>query len=656
MKKINPPDTNTFPFPPVPRDLAGWRWERTGDGIRLFWPQEGYNTPPAPANSAGVDQAIAHARIIAQDEAAAIADIAAKESAAMPRRRGPALRLSTSGAVADASTHTLIALELIDDNPYQPRLAYDDARIVAIAGSIREHGLLQIPVARQVGPRYQLAFGHTRLRAFRHLAASDQKGWATMPIMVRALDDETMALHAWTENKDRKDLTAFEEATAIERYTTAFGWTQTQVAAKLGLDRATVSNKLRLLRLPQQSLDQLRQGHISERQAAALLPLLELPDDIRGQVEDCQVYVGPQPQRLRAMLSDPSSVDSPTLRRAIDQAIRHTTHDLDGLAWSKADAIGVGSVRAVSCTHCSLRLKSNRCTDKACFDAKTAWWAQHLARSAAASVGLPALVVPTPWSGYDILRDVDLAKLRSHAEASGCGNLGVVHFEKTYFKYIEVEGHAGCCIVCVHGDGKRCTCKAALDRGNDPAASAKAHDRQERNIIKATLKEPAEAVVAAALVGPTVAIWKFILQKMNHNAKVKSDALLADVHAALAAELVTQAIKYELAGGKPDIAVAQRKLEQLFADLALTAPWARQPANGLIATMREHLTHAREFAGFAMANFEIKSAWAVYAQILEVVQDNDRLAALACEIYQAADEIAAQDVCTQTPAAAPPPS
>jgi hypothetical protein len=89
----------------------------------------------------------------------------------------------------------LILLDLIDDNPFQTRQTYDDAGIAELAADIYARGLLQPPVGRQVDGRVQLAFGHRRLRAYRHIRTQiDAMGWSAMPVNVQTLSDEQMAL------------------------------------------------------------------------------------------------------------------------------------------------------------------------------------------------------------------------------------------------------------------------------------------------------------------------------------------------------------------------------------------------------------------------------------------------------------------------------
>src|SRR5690348_3249528 len=107
---------------------------------------------------------------------------------------------------------TLVPLDLIDPNPYQPRQTEDTEAVAEIADSIARNGLMQIPSARQVNGRYQLAFGHTRLAAFKMLQEE------CMPLVIRELDDLQMFELGVSENIKRRDLNPIEQAEAMRRY------------------------------------------------------------------------------------------------------------------------------------------------------------------------------------------------------------------------------------------------------------------------------------------------------------------------------------------------------------------------------------------------------------------------------------------------------
>jgi len=152
-------------------------------------------------------------------------------------------------------------------NQFQPRAVFDGDRIEELAVTIAEHGLLQPIVVRKQGTGYEIIAGERRYRAVRSL------GWETIPAIVKEMTDETTASLALIENLQREDLTPIEEAEAYERLLVLQEITQEMLARKLGRSQSTIANKLRLLRLPTDVREALKQRTITERHARALLPL-----------------------------------------------------------------------------------------------------------------------------------------------------------------------------------------------------------------------------------------------------------------------------------------------------------------------------------------------------------------------------------------------
>lgn len=137
-----------------------------------------------------------------------------------------------------------IPLYLIDPNPWQTRRTEDPAHVEEIARSIKAMGMMQTPSARKVGERYQLAFGHTRLAAYRLLNTLGQDGYDQFPLNLHELSDEQMAIAAFEENEKRRDLNPVEKAMAVQKMLNDFGWTQELIAEKLHIDRSGVSNMI----------------------------------------------------------------------------------------------------------------------------------------------------------------------------------------------------------------------------------------------------------------------------------------------------------------------------------------------------------------------------------------------------------------------------
>ena len=160
-----------------------------------------------------------------------------------------------------------IAVEKVDPNPFQPRRHFDPAEIAALAESVKQHGMLQPIIVRAVGDRYQLIAGERRLRA------SIEGRLATLPARVMVLDDRKVSELAMVENLQREDLNALEKAVAFRNYLSQYGGTQEELAGRLGLDRSTISNLIRLLDLPEEIQSAVMKKAITQGHARALLGL-----------------------------------------------------------------------------------------------------------------------------------------------------------------------------------------------------------------------------------------------------------------------------------------------------------------------------------------------------------------------------------------------
>ncbi len=176
--------------------------------------------------------------------------------------RGLAAILPTS---ADESLQR-IPLEHIAPNPSQPRTSFDEQELVALADSLREHGVLQPILVRPLsGGRYELVAGERRLRAAR-LAGLDR-----IPAIVRsAAAGERLEL-AMVENMARQDLNPVESARACAALVDEFGLTKEEVGRRVGKSRVAISNLVRLLELPDEVLSMLEAGTLSEGHGRAVL-------------------------------------------------------------------------------------------------------------------------------------------------------------------------------------------------------------------------------------------------------------------------------------------------------------------------------------------------------------------------------------------------
>ena len=160
-----------------------------------------------------------------------------------------------------------IPLERIVPNPHQPRRDFDPEGLSELADSIRQYGVLQPATVRTRGRDYELVAGERRLRA------AKMAGLRELPCLIAQVGEEDSALLALMENLQRRDLSFMEEAAAIAQLVQRWGLSQEEAARRLGKSQSAVANKLRLLRLPEAVVEQIRQGDLSERHARALLRL-----------------------------------------------------------------------------------------------------------------------------------------------------------------------------------------------------------------------------------------------------------------------------------------------------------------------------------------------------------------------------------------------
>jgi ParB family transcriptional regulator, chromosome partitioning protein len=159
-----------------------------------------------------------------------------------------------------------VPITQIAPNPYQPRSHFDEESLAGLTASIRELGVLQPVLVREVETdRYELIAGERRWRA------SKRAGLQFMPIIVREVSDELTLQHALVENLHRDDLNPLEEAAAYQQLIEDFGMTQEAVSQRVGKSRSSVANLLRLFQLPPQVQRLVADGQVSAGHAKALL-------------------------------------------------------------------------------------------------------------------------------------------------------------------------------------------------------------------------------------------------------------------------------------------------------------------------------------------------------------------------------------------------
>jgi ParB family chromosome partitioning protein len=185
-----------------------------------------------------------------------------------------ALLPDPEGADLPAETSSEAPLDSLEPNPFQPRTVFEPSRLQELAASLKETGMVQPILVRRQGERYQIIAGERRWRAAR------EAGLATVPVVVRDVPDERLLELALVENIQRQELLPLEEAQAYQRLHEEFRLTQEEVARRVGKDRSTVANTLRLLRLPRDVRELLSAGRLDAGHARALLALDRAEDQV----------------------------------------------------------------------------------------------------------------------------------------------------------------------------------------------------------------------------------------------------------------------------------------------------------------------------------------------------------------------------------------
>lgn len=158
-----------------------------------------------------------------------------------------------------------IKTNLIKDNRLQPRTYYDEEKLSELISSIKEKGVLQPILVRKIGAEYEVIAGERRLKAARALNLE------SVPVVIKVATDREALVLALVENIQREDLNSIEEAQSFKKLIEDFNFNQEDVARAVGKDRSTVSNLMRLLKLPDEIQKAIFTGQISTGHARALL-------------------------------------------------------------------------------------------------------------------------------------------------------------------------------------------------------------------------------------------------------------------------------------------------------------------------------------------------------------------------------------------------
>ncbi len=174
-----------------------------------------------------------------------------------------------------------IKIDEISPGRFQPREVFDPDKLKELILSVKEKGILQPIIVRPKGNGYELIAGERRLRAAREL------GFTQLPAIIRDVQDYEALEIALVENLQRDDLNPMEEARAYQRLADEFSLTQEDISIKVGRDRASVSNTIRLLKLPEKIKEEVYQGRVSMGHAKAILML----ESERAQLELCNKII-----------------------------------------------------------------------------------------------------------------------------------------------------------------------------------------------------------------------------------------------------------------------------------------------------------------------------------------------------------------------------
>ena len=167
----------------------------------------------------------------------------------------------------EVASQDQIDINLIDPNPRQPRTVFDSEALQELVASIKEIGILQPPVVRKSGARYELIMGERRLRA------AKIAGLKQIPVIIRQTPNNELLREALIENIHRSQLNALEEGAAYSQLLNDFNCTHEELAQKLGRSRTVITNTMRLLNLPTSVQQKVAAGTISAGHARALLGL-----------------------------------------------------------------------------------------------------------------------------------------------------------------------------------------------------------------------------------------------------------------------------------------------------------------------------------------------------------------------------------------------
>ena len=216
-------------------------------------------------------------------------------------------------------------------SPLQPRRRFDEAALATLTESVRKHGILEPIIVRPREGRFEIVAGERRFQA------AVQVGLEQLPVTVRDLDDRTTMEIALSENLEREDLSPIEVAVSFSEYLTKFGTTQDELAQRLGKDRSTIANLIRLLDLPDIARTALENKSITAGHARALLAIKDQKQlgTVLAEIIKKQLSVRQTEALVRRLLTK-----KPSAAAVHDEALRNIQETMQKLLATRVNIRG----------------------------------------------------------------------------------------------------------------------------------------------------------------------------------------------------------------------------------------------------------------------------------------------------------------------------
>jgi ParB family chromosome partitioning protein len=238
---------------------------------------------------------------------------------------------STQSSAPGDNGVRMLRPDQIVPSPLQPRRRFDEAALATLTESVRKHGILEPIIVRPREGRFEIVAGERRFQA------AVQVGLEQLPVTVRDLDDRTTMEIALSENLEREDLSPIEVAVSFSEYLTKFGTTQDELAQRLGKDRSTIANLIRLLDLPDIARTALENKSITAGHARALLAIKDQKQlsTVLAEVIKKQLSVRQTEALVRRLLTK-----KPSAAAVHDEALRNIQETMQKLLATRVNIRG----------------------------------------------------------------------------------------------------------------------------------------------------------------------------------------------------------------------------------------------------------------------------------------------------------------------------